>query len=172
MTDSRSIEGSEARARDRGDDALFASPPGESYLGDPEVVEQLVRRLATQTLEHRVAVLDGSKTQEQALAGMEADREAVRLILQGQDPAYSAMDGWNVTTAEPGSINASLSTRGYDPDPSGALTTLLTQLQIRIQNASAVAESGQANDGQVEFLVDIAVEETAGELLGMPVSAD
>ncbi|MGI4857589.1 MAG: hypothetical protein ACRYHA_11895 [Janthinobacterium lividum] len=72
-----------------------ATAPGKAYLGDPKVVEKLVRDLAAGIFSRYSAVGQGHLAAAQAKQADRAAIDALASILQGAHADFSAVGNWN-----------------------------------------------------------------------------
>jgi hypothetical protein len=75
--------------------AVGKANSGKPYLGDPEVVDGLVRELVSGVMQRAGAVADGAMEQGAAVAGDTAAITQMANILAGKVEAYETVGDWN-----------------------------------------------------------------------------
>lgn len=75
----------------------YEDPDGtdKPYLGDPAVIDGLVRGYVMGIWDRAVAAAEGTTTGEAAAAVDQVQAQAFMKVIAGRDPRYVAMGGWN-----------------------------------------------------------------------------
>jgi hypothetical protein len=68
---------------------------GKLYLGDPAVVDRLVRDFVGGVWNRTTEVSEGTLGRPEGIAANEAAAKAFMEVIAGRDPAYVPMGGWN-----------------------------------------------------------------------------
>ncbi len=132
----------------------------ENYLGDPEVVETLLRQTLSLVCENF------SEPEEKFLALVKSECERLAKIFLGEDPQYAPIDGWN----KPGFIDKYLDQKnGHEsesPEASlfGCFASFITSA-IKIIN---YAGEPDVKDEHWNWQVDDLLNEYTHVLLGIP----
>lgn len=133
----------------------------DNYLGDPNVVEWLLRNYANNCIQRRTQMLD------QRIQSAEMDvADAVKLagVFLGQDPAYPPMENWN----RPGVLDQWLLQELPLPpsEPVNVVRTCLVNFLLKMYKTMADFENTPE-----EFHADMVnglVEEFTNLLIGNP----
>lgn len=167
------VEGSDARAKDRGTAAVFsfiADDPADErpYLGDPAEVEALVRQFCAETQRIQVEAGAGRMAHDAALQALNDAAQAHASIFMGQNSAYRAMP-FNA----PEQIGPFLAQRmAIEGDPAQACYVMFMNTANQIMTAFLAHQSGELDDDDAKFQIDAAVEDATSALLGLPVVAE
>lgn len=167
------IEGSEARAKDRGTAAVFsfiADDPNDDrpYLGDPDEVEMLVRQFCAEAQRIQIEAGAARMTHGDALQALDKAARDTSAIFMGQSTAYRAMP-FNA----PDQIGPFVKQRmGIEGEPSEACYVMLMNTATQIMAAFVAHQNGEADDDATKFQIDAAVEDATSALLGLPVVAE
>jgi hypothetical protein len=159
-----------ARARDRGAAEDFPFPiVGPSYLGDPDVVEGILRTLAASVAAVRADYNAGHVEGPASTAAIAKLVEAAAPAFIGADAAYDEVPGWN---APAGGIVPFLRARGFaDDTAAGTVEACLLNFAHRIINGM-IAHEEDGDDEAGKFSVDSAVEDAVADLMGLPADAE
>lgn len=158
------------RAQQRGAAADFdIGTVSETYLGDPAVVEGLVRKLAGDVAAARGDYNEGKISHIAAAGRVNALAAALAPAFIGASPDYQAMPSWN---APDGGIIPYLRSRGFvDKTAVDVVEACLLNFAGRIlQGMIEHEENGDDEAGK--FAVDSAVEDVVADLLGLPADAE
>lgn len=164
MTDRKQIEGTEERAADRGRDQLgFPDVNDLPFLGDPAIVESLVRSFLGRVIDIRTAYNEDKMDGPEAAEAVQDAADQYARIFMGQDKGYAAQP-WN----SPEQLGASLSAVGFDPDPAKACLGLFLKTAGDLVAAMALHEEGKLDDDTAQLAIDAAAEDGTYLLLGVP----
>lgn len=169
MADPREIEGSKARAADRGKpegmDQFLDQRPA---LGSMEVVEDLVRQYLGELTANRVRYHKDEITPEQAVAAASDLAKKYAGIFMGRDSAYFALP-WN----SPEQLGADLAQRFAEPpQPDEAVEVFLTMVAADLMAILVEHEDEKIDDEAAQFRIGVLVEDAAHALLGLQNLAD
>lgn len=142
-----------------------AEKDGNPYLGDAEVVRDLVGNLGSDALLRLVDVSNGTITGDQAA---EKDAEEARKLAQvflGQDPDYNGLQGWN----EPGKIDAFVASEANiaEEEPEARIATLLLLMIQDLYGAARMMDEGEP-EADAKAAIDGSIEGTTALLMGIP----
>lgn len=155
---------------------IIAAPPaGSQYLGDPQVVDSLVRGMVIGMAQgrERMHTDDPAIAHQTFLDLMERQRADLMRILTGQDAEFATVPGWNVSEPTIGSIHVYLAARGYEEDDAAeSLEALLMSYQLMFLRAITDFEDDAIDQEKLEFLLTVNTEDLVGELIGVPNEAD
>lgn len=156
------IEGSPERAADRGQPFGFGAfnepiATGKPYLGDPEVVEGIVRGLLQKA--HDVAGTEGSFQQ------VVGEVEKTVAIFYGKDDAYQPMP-FNSPDQLGRFVNEQI---GTQEDEDKTVEMLLWNLIQQMMEARNDFAEDKITPEDVQFRIDAAVEDAVRILLGLPL---
>jgi len=165
MANRTEIEGTEERAKERGENLFDGFESDGEYLNSAATVERLLRQYLYAVLDVRKAYnedkLEGTAATERvvALAGQYAD------IFLGKDGDYSAT-GWN----SPEQLGVHLQqTITEESTPEDACQKFLQRLAGDFIDTVVIpAESDMIDDEQGQFRTDVLLEDATYVLLGIP----
>ncbi len=161
MQNPEEIEGSEARARDRGDAIGFGhfSDGGEKpFLGDPEVVEGALRSFLTDA--HAVAGTAGASDKIAALI------ETLAGAFYGLSSSYT-ISAFNSHEQLGRFVNEQL---GASEDDAKSVHMLLWNLVAEVFSARSDLIDDKTGDDAAKFRVDAAIDDAARILLGLEIA--
>lgn len=169
MADPREIEGSKARAADRGKPEgmdQFIDP--RPALGSMEVVEELVRQYLGELISNRVRYHADQITPEQAVAAAADQAKKFAAIFMGRDAAYFALP-WN----SPEQLGAHLARHFAEPpQPDEAAETFLTMVAADLMAILVEHEDAKIDDEAAEFRMGALIEDAVHTLLGLENRGD
>jgi hypothetical protein len=169
MTDRKQTEGATERNQDRGRDQLGFPDLSLPYLGDPEVVEGLVRQFLSDVVAARKGYnadeLDAEQAQEKVKrsAKRHADIFMGRAVFEKPEDGF-AVPPWN----SPAQLGRYLVGKGLDPDEDEACESLFLLTANLVLDAMAEHEDDKIDDETAQFRTDVAVEQAVQMLLGLP----
>ena len=168
MTKRTQREGSAERAADRGKGELLGLPStAKPNLGDPGLVESLMRSFLTRVVEIRSAYnKDEMEGPEAAQAVSDASQQYASIFMGG-DAEYEG-SRWN----GPDALGAYLVLLGYDPDPQRSCFALFVTTANEVIEAMSMHEDDMIDDDTAQLVVDAAVEDGVQALLGVPPQQD
>ncbi len=169
MADQREIEGSKARAADRGKpEGMAQFLDARPALGSMEVVEGLVREYLGELTANRVRYHKDEISGEQAVSAAGALAQRYAAIFMGRDSAYFALP-WN----SPEQLGASLARRFAEaPQPEDAVEVFLAMAAADLMAILVEREDDAIDDDAARFRIDALIEDTAHALLGLDNPAD
>lgn len=169
--DRRKIEGTEERARDRGEPFGFEFFSNETanasrYLGDPDDVEAIIREFASEAYEARRRAAAGEISPEDGLAALTAAVARYAGIFYGKEPgAYRAQGDWNT----PDRLGRHIIERlGAEGDPEDAAAALFWNVANQILKAQEEYAAGSLSDEDAQFRIAASIEDAQKILLGLP----
>lgn len=165
MVDKREIEGTSERALDRGDPiglGVFdvAADDDRPYLGDPEVVDGLVRGMCSRAME--AGLSDGD-----VVGKVSAIVEDVAGVFMGRSPGYRGMP-FNSPEQLGRWVNETLGTAEAEDR---SVEMLLWSTLAQVMDARASFVSGAKSEDDVRFQTDAAIEDACRVLIGLPFDA-
>lgn len=137
---------------------------GKPYLGDMNVVRELVGNLASDALLRLVDISTGNLTAEQAgEMDLDESRKLARVFL-GQDSDYNGLKHWN----EPGKIDEFVAAQAgiLEEDPEARLATLFI-LMIQDMYGAARLAVERHPEGDVQAAIDGSLESITSVLIGI-----
>jgi hypothetical protein len=163
-------EGSQARAEDRGRPQgleFFEQPEADGgYLGDPDVVDVLVRQFLGEV--HGVRLAWSMGTEENPTEAVAALVKRYAGIFMGSDPDYQAMP-WN----SPGQLGQHLIERiPLDVPQEEAASTFFMDLANQVLEAAESYASGEIGDEDAKFRIDVMADEATHALMGLRITAE
>jgi hypothetical protein len=156
-TDPREIEGTAERAADRGRSFFdFPNLEGAPYLGDPEVVDGIVRGFVGGIVNIRAAFYQDKIAGEAAATQTFDTIKETAAIFSGQASDYQLMPSWN----KPEGVGAYVLKRRGGTMPADqaleALFTIYAELTIEVFDQHA---RGAIDDGIAKFRPDVNIED-------------
>lgn len=142
-----------------------AEKDGLPYLGDAEVVRDLVGNLGSDALLRLVEVSNGTMTGEQAAEKDAEEARALAQVFLGQDPDYNGLQHWN----EPGKIDAFVAAEAdiAEQEPEARIATLLLLMIQDMYAAAQMMDAGEA-EADAKAAIDGSIEGTTALLMGIP----
>lgn len=157
------IEGSAARAADRGRDMFDPIATDKPYLGSPEVIDSLVRSFLGRVIDVRKQYLQDEITPKEAeekvlyLAGQYA------AIVMGKNDEYGA-SAWN----SPEQLGDFLAMMLDGVPPEESAEAFFVRMAADLLNHVLIpAENEQIDDEAGQFRVDVIIEESVNALQGI-----
>lgn len=167
QVDPESIEGSPERIAARGRDQLFGLgfpvEPGTHSLGDPDVVESLIREFGSGVIDARVQYQRGQLSGAACTAQITSLSQRNADIFLGRDPAFTA-PAWNTD----GSLARTVEQRWYiDPSPDSVQQLFMKFARLMLAAIEGV-ESGRVTEDVAKFDIEANTESMLDTLMGYP----
>lgn len=160
------VEGSAARARERGAFGPHSIPEGDASLATPTTVEALVRGFLSDAMATRSGYLRGEIEPAKAAEIVVADAKRVQAIFYGEEPGYQTTE-WNRSDR----LGKFIVDHGAECEPDEAVASLLYAGFKEIAAAGDEGAEERLNDDMVEATVDDVVARCVTTLLGIPMEA-
>jgi hypothetical protein len=149
---------------------------GKPYLGDPAVVDRLVRGYVMGLWDTTVAVSTGQMPKDQATAANQAAAQAFMTVIAGCDPAYVPLGGWNAN--ETGGLKSFIRKALGDlmhpgmlaREPDGPYEALAAYLMR--ETYQLLAQSSELSEQQMRDRLDGIFDDGHRILLGLPSNQD
>lgn len=161
------IEGSSARAKDRGapDGLEFLLGDAEKpSLGNPADVAEMVRDFASSAQSIRMRAITGALSQEAAVSELE------NLCRKHAAIAYGKDGGWrSAAFNSPEQLGRHIkSVMGLEAEDDEAAFALFMDTAGRLFAAHAAHQGETASDDEVQFQIETALEDAERMILGLP----
>lgn len=165
-----SREGSKDRAEDRGRPQgleFFEQADTEAgYLGDPEVVDLIVRQFLMAVHDVRTRWAAGKETKPTEAVKAIVERHAA--IFMGKDKAYQSAP-WN----SPEQLGKHLVERiPLDVPHAEAAEAFFWDLANQVLDAASAYADGEIDDDDAKFRIEVMAEEATHALLGLRITAE
>lgn len=159
-----SIEGSAARAADRGRDQLFGDSLPDNALNSITTVEPVVRSFAAKVTDVRVRYNTDKITDAQAREEVDALAQQYADMFMGKTRDYAALP-WN-TTEQLGAFLANV-IEG-DASPMTAARDFFLYIAAQLLQIMVEHEGENIDDEVAQFRLDTLIEDAVYALLGVP----
>lgn len=153
--------------------ALAKASSDTPYLGDPKVIDGLVRSLISGSAQRNGQVIDGELSRDDAIAAEKAAVTRLANILAGNDADYETVGDWNphgLAAAIRKHMSASLNSSAANDDYSAVLQACANLLLEVSEVLNKLARDGDEHDAK------LSLEGIAGDythlFAGLPVDGD
>ena len=159
-----------ARAESIENEQLFSTvdigDDDKPYLGDPEVLSQLLRSSLAPIMELVGEGADGEKVSQEVT---KQGRSLAKIVL-GQDEGFTPVAAWN----RPGTIDQFIKPRidSADDDPTDIIASMMFDLAGEMVKISEYASTPDVLDEQWTFQVGATIDQFASLLLGVEPDQD
>lgn len=146
-----------------------AEKDGKPFLGDMQVVRDLVGNLASDALQRLSKISDGTMTGDQAADEAIVDSKALAAVFLGQNDEYNLVSEWN----KPGAIDAFVAQQAgiAEDDAEARLMTLFMLTVQDMYDAAKLMDEGES-EATTKAAIDGSLEGVTNLLLGIPNADD